>query len=96
VKTYVSSACCQRIYDKALEVCQGKAKEGDLTKIGRECITTGGQPESSEEYLRDGVQNCRNISCGGGPKIFASMLPPKSSGQGKKENNSNSGSARPY
>lgn len=99
-RTYVSADCCQRIYDKELEVCQGKAKEGDLTKIargqgvpGNQCITTEGKPEFREEFLRDGVLNCRRYSCKGS-KIFASMLPPKSAGQAPKQNNSTSGKAR--
>jgi hypothetical protein len=93
VKTYVSAECCQKIYDKDLEFCQKRAKEGDLTKVAKTCITTNGAPETNETYLADGVQNCRRYSCKG-PKIFASMLPPKPSSSGSTPKNSNSGKAK--
>jgi len=105
MKTYVSAECCQKIYDKDLDLCKKRAKgskeanEGELTKEAKKCITTNRVLETNETFLTDGVQNCRSQSCGGGPRIFASMLPPKSSkppkpsGQGKKEVDLNDNSA---
>lgn len=82
-KTYVSAECCQQIYDKDALYCKNKAKEGDLTRVAKSCVTTTGKPEFLEENLADGVTSCRRYDCKG-PKIFASMLAPKPNSTGQK------------